>query len=189
MIMTKTEIKEVIKKSIEKKIVCNVHFKYDYYYWNLIPLKSNDKLFLSVKEDDFILNDYTVRRFKDLKKVKVKEDMCDKILKLEGITNSIMIPEINLDNWKSVFESLNRIGKNIIVEKESLNDYESEFVIGRIEKIYNRFAYIRHFDADGIWQDEPYRIPYSEITSVTFSSRYVDVFSKYIGEPPQVKKG
>ena len=74
--------------------------------------------------------------------------------------------------------------KNIIVEKESLNEDECEFVIGRIEKIYKKFVYVYHFDADGVWQDKPYRIPYAEITSVSFGTRYVEVFSKYLEEFP-----
>ncbi|HEX2938347.1 MAG TPA: hypothetical protein VHO66_05445 [Ruminiclostridium sp.] len=74
--------------------------------------------------------------------------------------------------------------KNIIVEKESLDKNECEFIIGRVEKVYKKFVYVRHFDADGIWQDEPYKVPYTEITSVTFASRYVDVFSKYLNKLP-----
>jgi hypothetical protein len=178
--MTKGEIKEVINGCIQQKKICNVYFRYDHCYWNLIPLKANDKLFLSVKEDDFILNGYTIRRFKDMNKVKAKDDMCDRILAHEGITDTIETPDIDIDDWKAVFESLKLLGKNIIVEKESLDEREWEFAIGRIEKIYNRFAYVRHFDADGIWQEEPFQIPYSEITSITWMSRYVDIFSKYV---------
>jgi hypothetical protein len=186
--MTKTQMKGIIRECILQKRICNVYFRYDKKYWNFIPVKEKEQLFLSVQEDDFILDGYTVRRFKDMKKVKVKDDMCDRILKIEGITDSIEVPVIEIENWKTVFESLKSMGKNIIVEKESLNDDESEFVIGRIEKICSRFAYVRYFDADGIWQDEPYQIPYSEITSITFSSRYVDMFSKYIGDYPNMGK-
>ncbi len=126
------------------------------------------------------MDGYTVGRIKDIKKIKAKDDMCDKILQMEGITDKIEMPPVDISSWKSVFESLKLTGKNIIVEKESLDEKEWHYVIGRIEKIYNRFAYVRHFDSDGIWQEEPYRIPYSEITSITFSSRYVDIFSKYV---------
>ena len=44
-----------------------------------------------------------------------------------------------------------------------------------------------HFDADGIWENEPYCIPYTEVTSVTFRSRYVDTFSKNIPASPKNK--
>ena len=178
--MTKAQMKELINECILHKKICNVYFRYDHNYWNLIPLKANDHLFLSVPEDDFILDGYTIRRFKDMNKVKAKDDRCDRILAMEGITDTIETPDININDWKTIFESLIQIEKNIIVEKESLDKDERQFVIGRIEKIYNHFAYVRHFDADGIWQEEPYRIPYSEITSITFLSRYVNVFSKYV---------
>ena len=35
-------------------------------------------------------------------------------------------------------------------------------------------------DADGIWEEELYEIPYNKITSVSFDTRYVNVFSKYL---------
>ena len=87
---------------------------------------------------------------------------------------------MDLSDWYSVFLSLQKMGKNIIVEKESLDDDEWEFAIGRIEKVLKNKVLFRHFDADGIWQDEPYEILFSQITTVTFGSRYVEVFSKYV---------
>jgi len=38
----------------------------------------------------------------------------------------------------------------------------------------------KYFDADGIWSEEPVKIGYNIVTSITFNSRYVDVFSKYV---------
>jgi hypothetical protein len=173
-------MKEIIEACKVQRTVCTALFRYNQNARHLIPLKTGDALFLSAEDRDFLLDGYTIRRYKDLKKVKAKNDLCDRILKLEGITDGIEVPGVNIGSWKTVFEDLKSIGKNIIVEKESLDEDEWELVIGRIEKIFSRFAYVRHFDADGVWQDEPYRIPYSQITSVTFSSRYVDVFSKYV---------
>lgn len=37
-----------------------------------------------------------------------------------------------------------------------------------------------HFDADGIWGKSPIKIPYAEITNITFSSRYIEIFSKHL---------
>jgi hypothetical protein len=110
--------------------------------------------------------------------------MCDKILWSEGLTTNIAIPGINICNWKTVFESLKHMNKNIIIEKRTIDGKDEQFVIGRIEKIYNNFAYVWNFDADGIWDDSPIRVPFSEITNIKFGSRYADVFSKYVGEPP-----
>ncbi|MFZ3131028.1 MAG: hypothetical protein WA125_08005, partial [Desulfosporosinus sp.] len=178
------EIKMLVKDAEENAMICNIFFNYDQFYKNLIPLKSNDRLFLSANEDDFILDGYTIRHFKDVFKVKIKRDMCDQILKKEGWTNNLKTPDVDITGWKTVFESLKRINKNIIIEKETPEEKNDEFVIGRIEKIYKNFAYVWNFDADGIWSNSPIQVPYSEITSVTFFSRYVDIFSKYISEPP-----
>ena len=54
--MTKAQMKELISECIQQKKICNAYFRYDPFYWNLIPLTANDKLFLSVKEDDFLIN-------------------------------------------------------------------------------------------------------------------------------------
>jgi len=182
--MRKSEIKDLVKSATENINIINAYFCFDTAYYNLIPLTSNDKLFLSINEDDFIFDGYSIYRFKDLLKVKIKNDMCVKVLKDEGLLSNIFIPSIDIGNWKSVLEGLNDLNKNIIIEKRSLDDEDSEFVIGRIDKIYKTFAYFWQFDANGVWQDSPIKVPYSAITNIKFGSRYVDIFSKYISEPP-----
>ncbi|MDP4145813.1 MAG: hypothetical protein Q8936_15215 [Bacillota bacterium] len=182
--MKRGEIKELVKSASENINVINAYFCYASVYYNLIPLTINDKLFLAINEYDFIFDGFSIYRFKDLIKVKIKNDMCDKILKYEGLTTDIAVPNVDITDWKSVFESLKKMKRNIIVEKKSIDDEDSEFVIGRIEKIYKNFAYIWNFDADGIWNDSPIKVPYSQITNITFGSRYVDTFSKYLDEPP-----
>lgn len=50
------------------------------------------------------------------------------------------------------------------------------------------FVYIHHFDTDGVQIDELLKVFYNEITSVSFATRYVDTFSKYLDEIPQAKE-
>jgi hypothetical protein len=120
-----------------------------------------------------------------LKSVRAKDDKCGEILKQEGVIDNVTIPLISVESWQSVFEDLQRAYENVITEIESLNDNESDFVIGRIVKSGKQFVCIRHFDADGVWDSEPRKLAYADITSVTFSSRYIRMFSKYLDEPPQ----
>lgn len=178
--MKKSEIKEIISSAIKPADLCRVYFKYDENYYYYFPLQTSEKLFLGVEEDDFILDGFSVRRFCDVKKVELKNDKCIDIIRAEGILNSISVPEIDLTDWHSTFLSLQRLDKNVIVERDSLSEDDYEFYIGRIEKVLKTKILFRHFDADGVWQDEPYEIPFSKITSVTFDSRYVSVFSKYV---------
>lgn len=178
-------MKELVSDSISKRSLCRVFLKYDINYRYYFPLLANDKLFLGAKEDDFIINGYSIRRFIDVRKIEIKDDLCITILRKEGIVDHLVSPDIDIANWETVFKSLRKMNKNIIVEKESFNEDEAEFVIGRIEKVFKKFVYMRHFDADGIWVEDLYRIPYAGITSVSFGSRYVEMYSKYINDLPR----
>ena len=184
--MTKNTIGQLLHEAAKQQKIANVFMKYDEHYYNLIPLKISERLFLAIKEYDFIFDGFRISRIRDVKDVRIKNDKCDEIVRSEGLFNDFDIPEIGIDSWYTVFESLQKIEKNIIVENETPEGIDDEFTIGRIFRVYKNCLYIHHFDADGIWQPEPYRIPYTNVTSVTFASRYVDVFSKYIEPVPMV---
>ena len=178
--MKQLDIIESINKAIISKEMCRIFFKYNYHYSYHFPLKTSEKLFLSANEDDFIIDGFSVRRFCDIKNIEIKNDKCIEIIKCEGVLDNITIPEIDITNWYSTFLSLSKLNINIIIEKESLDDDECEFAIGKIVRVLKTKVVFKHFDADGIWQEGYYEIPYSQITSITFASRYVDVFSKYV---------
>lgn len=178
--MKKIEIIELINMAVKSKEMCRIFFKYNYYYSYHFPLITSEKLFLSANEDDFIIDGFTVRRFCDIKKLEIKNDKCVEIIKCEGVLDVIKVPEIDITDWYNTFLSLSKLNINIIVEKESLNDDECEFAIGKIVKVLKTKVIFKGFDADGVWQEDFYEIPYSQITSVSFASRYIDVFSKYV---------
>lgn len=178
--MKKLDIIELINTAIISQEMCSILFKYNYHYSYHIPLKTSEKLFLSANEDDFIIDGFSVRRFCDIKNIEIKNDKCIEIIKCEGVLDNITVPEIDITNWYSTFLSLSKLNINIIIEKENLDDDECEFVIGKIVRVLKTKVVFNHFDADGIWQEDYYEIPYSQITSITFKSRYVDVFSKYV---------
>ena len=158
--------------------------RYSENYYNLIPLKASDKLFLAINEDDFIFDGFRISRFRDVTRVRIKNDKCDEILRSENLFDNLYVPEINLESWETVFEALRAIGKNIIVEYETAEGIDDNFTIGKIERVYKNCLYMYCFDANGIWEPKPYRIPYNEVTSITFDSRYISIFSKHIPEAP-----
>ena len=71
---------------------------------------------------------------------------------------------------------------NAIFESEDRNSGNIDFVIGRIEKRDDRYIYVRAFDTDGKWDDKATRIAFAGLISISFGTRYVEVFSKYL--PP-----
>lgn len=171
---------ELFQRSTEQKPLLRLYLKYDAYYTYWFPFEASEKLFLAAKEDDFIINGFSIRRFRDIKKLEYKADKYIEILKAEKVLDGVVAPDIDITDWHSAFLSLQKLEKNIIVEHESLNQDEWEYWIGRIEKVCRTKVIFRHFDADGIWRDEPSEIPFSSITSVSFDNRYVSVFSKYV---------
>ena len=178
--MKKAEMKEFVYSAIKTKGLCRMLFKYASCAFQYFPLQMSDKLFLAAKLDDFIIDGFSIRRFCDLTVVQLYEDKRNEIIKAEGILDDVAAPEMDITDWYSALLSLQKAEKNIIIEHESLIDDEEEFAIGRVEKVLKNKVLFKHFDADGVWQEELLEIPFSQITSITLGSRYVEIFSKYV---------
>ncbi|MBR0574969.1 hypothetical protein KCG48_01310 [Proteiniclasticum sp. BAD-10] len=186
--MKQEKIRNILQKAVEERSLCRVYLGYNVYYQYYFPVLVGEKLFLGAEEDDFILNGFSILRFQDVEKVELKDDLCIKILEQEGIIESLQVPSVDLSSWREVFRSLEKMNRNIIVEKESLKKRETEFYIGRILKMGKNHVELLHFDAMGNWLDQPYRISFEEITSVKFGTRYVETFSKYLEDIPASMK-
>lgn len=180
--MNKAKIIKRIKNSIQEPAMCRCYFHYDNNYYYYFPLKLSTKLFLGVEEDDFLLDGYSIRRLKDLDKIEIRDDKCLEMAKAEGLIEQLSAPDIDIESWKTVFLSLQKKDKNIIIRHEDIDESEYKFAIGRIENILDKKVVFHTFDADGIWQEDLLEIPFESITSVTAESRYINVFSKYL--PP-----
>ena len=169
-----------MKKCDKKESMCRVKFDYDDNTWFVFPLATNEKLVLCANEEEFILNGYSIRRFRDIKKAQCEVDKIFSMVKSEGIIEQLVTPKIDMMDWQTIFTSLKEQNKNIIVENEKAEEDDYSFVIGRIIKATKTKVIMQHFDSDGIWEEELYEIPYNKITSVSFDTRYVNVFSKYL---------
>ncbi len=178
--MKKQEMKEIVRAASLTKELCRMTFRYDGTPRFCFPFQVSDRLFLAADVDDFLLDGFSVYRFRDLTKVQIKKDKYSEILKAEDVLRGVSPPLLDLTDWYSTFCSLQLLNVNVIIEKESLDENEQEFAIGRIEKVGKNRISFRDFDAEGIWQDTPLEIPFSQITSVTFGSRYAAVFSRYV---------
>ncbi len=84
---------------------------------------------------------------------------------------------IDLNDWRSVFNSLKSREMNLIVECEG-SDLNS-FTIGPITKIGKKYIHLLYFDAEGFFEKVPSSIDYNSITRVAFNTQYLNVFSKY----------
>lgn len=180
--MKKFEISAVLDEACRQGLHCRMFLKADPNCYSCFPVKANEDLFIYMEEQDFRLDGYVARRVKDIIEISSKTDLTDEILESEGVTAEVKRVEIDLSTWEGVLAYLSQHKLNAIFESESRDSGMLDYVIGRIEKKDDRYLYVRGFDTDGKWEEKPTRIAFSELCSISWGTRYVDVFSKYL--PP-----
>lgn len=174
--MKKQEKINLIQKAIQETVICRCYFVYDQNYFYYYPNAVNEKFFLGQEEDDFLLDGYCIRKISQLKKIEVKDDKCQEINKLFGITEQVVDPGIDISSWQSIFESLSKLDTYIQIE----DAFGEQFAIGIIQKVLKDKLYFKHFDADGIWDEADLEIRYSQITSVCWGTRYAQYWKRYM---------
>ena len=174
--MKKQEKLEIIQKAIADTQICRCYFTYDSNYYHYYPNAVTDRFLLGQEEDDFILDGYCIRKVSQLKKVEIKNDLCNAINRYIGVQKQIKMPPIDLSDWKSIFDSLMALDCFVIIE----NELSGEFAIGIIEKTFENKLYFKPFDADGIWDEAGLEIPYSQITTVKWDTRYATAWQAYL---------
>lgn len=174
--MKKQDKIDVLLKGIEETSICRCYFSYDQNYFYYYPNAVNDKFVLGQEEDDFLLDGYSIRRITHLKKVEIKDDKCHEINRLFGIAGQVAHPGIDISSWRSIFEFLSQVDTYIQIE----DAFNEQFAIGVVEKILKDRIYFRQFDANGVWDEDGLEIRYSQITSVSWGTRYAQYWKRYL---------
>ena len=168
--------------------ICRCSFKYsksNYYYY---VQDVSEKFFISLEEDDFIVDGFEIRKISDLKALEVRSDVCTQINEENKLLENKECPHINLNSWKDIFDSLFSLDMLVIVENEELDYDKSDFAIGKIISVNNNNVEFKGFDPNGNWYDGIVVIPYRYITSVTFNSRYCNVWEDYLKKNNKILK-
>ena len=176
--MKREEKLDVIQRAISETQICRCYFTYDENYYYYYPNAVSEKFLLGQEENDFILDGYCIRKISQLKKVEIKRDLCNTINRQIGLHQQIKMPDVDITDWKSIFDSLMALDCFVIVE----NELSGEYTIGIIEKTFRNKLYFKCFDAEGIWDECALEIPYSQITTVKWRTRYAEVWQEYLQE-------
>ncbi|MBQ9081935.1 MAG: hypothetical protein IJY28_00360 [Clostridia bacterium] len=179
--MKKQEKMDIIRRAMDEKVMCRCWFTYDPDYFYYYPNAVNEKFILGQEEDGFILNGYCIRKLSQLKKAELKDDKCNEINRMFGLTEQIVCPDVDITSWQSIFTSLSRMDTYIQIE-DAVND---QFLIGKVERVLRSKLLFWPFDADGVWDEEPWEIPYAQITSVQWGTRYAIGWKRYMDAQKQ----
>ncbi|TCZ70440.1 hypothetical protein [Flaviaesturariibacter aridisoli] len=160
----------------------------DLYVSGYLLVFSTDLLLLQ-REDEFLLNGYSVLRRRDLEGIRCGpyEKTLHKILRAEGVLEGTfgIEPPLPPDSWPDLFRALKRRDLHVIVECEE--EEEPGFFIGPVELVSLHSVGVQTYDPDGQLAGQWSIIPFENITKVTFGDRYTTVFRKYL-KPPRKKK-
>ncbi len=143
-----------------------------------------DDLALLLDTRELEWDGYKIVRVQDTTSLDYRESekFYERILRDEGIVTDIRVPfKIDLSSWKSAIGAIKNQSRNMIIEDENPDD--EVFHIGKVTRLSTRTVSICHFDAVGHWELSDRVIPYSRITAVTFDSRYIRLYSKYVCKP------
>ena len=180
--LNKNEILSILKDAEGSYEMLRFYFCYDQEFLEFKKFyvaSYSEEFIFGIKEDDFILNGFQIRKLSDLKSVEVIDDLCVKINKKQGILDRIQIPIVDLTSWKSICESLLKWKGFVCIENEITNDGEDFLFIGELKSVESDYLVLQPIDADGFWEDE-ILIYYEGITCFTFGDRYTSVWSDYI---------
>ncbi|HOO61835.1 MAG TPA: hypothetical protein PKV44_05370 [Bacillota bacterium] len=183
--MNKEKIIELLRKSMSDKMPIRIYYHNDPNAYDMMVVGlSSQELFVAREVKDFDVDGYIVLRTKDIKQISLCEPMLAEILKNEGILNEISSIDESFSTWNDVVAFFIRSKKNVILEIENRNSGAIDFAVGRLAAVDDRYVTVAEFDAEGNWLADMSRFPLSGIRSVTFDSRYVTIFSKYLGSCP-----
>ena len=167
----------VLRAAQAERFLCECAFSYDEGHWYCYVLGSSDRLICFAVEDDFLLNGFVIGKLSDLRLAKPCGALFDRMCRECGLPDQLQFLPIDLSSWETVFRSLQRLGRMIIVEND-LPD-KGFFRMGYVTDVTQAYIAFRSVDADGVWT-EHVMIAYDTITSVTFGDRYSSTWQKYL---------
>lgn len=135
---------------------------------------------------DFRPEGYTIWPVTAISDISVYEEdffhkVCEAEHLLSGLTPSW---KLDLSSIRNAIADVHRYHRYLkIYEEFTANEFFNSF--GRVVHFGEDSLLFQKFDADGEWEDELIRIWYEEIREVEFDTPYINMFTKYLSEPPE----
>lgn len=146
-----------------------------------IPISLSDRFLLVAQYIDFRPDGYVIIRLEDIQSIRFDEVLAyfREIVKKEGSGQIISeAPKLDLNSFETIFKMFKESKQIIMIEigeDEAIN-------IGIVTDLSDDAVSMLCFDAMGVWNDEEWIEPYQNITGISFSTHYIETFTKYIND-------
>ena len=177
--MKKIKLIEELESICENNVICRIERgEIDELKKSGKPIKFSDDFVLICYEYDFEFDGFEIIRLDDI--TNIQYDNVDKFINYIFINEDIKpvmgnIFSININSYIEIMQFFLNKNENIIIECEK----HGEFYIGKVIEVFKDCVKFLCFDAEGVWDKEPYNIFYKDITSISFRNRYLIYMSKY----------
>lgn len=179
-----SEKKEIIQYHIENKFIMTIDRCFDGEITSVegFPICLSEEFILTTIIVDFRDEGYAILRTRDIVDAysNKSDSFIEQICISEGLQNEIQ---------QQVIQDLSSI-KQILLQLKSYNGFISiqcenqiekcTFYLGRIITVENDGVYFKDVGMDGIWDDKIHKIPYDEITQISYGDNYSKMFYKYV---------
>lgn len=175
--------KEAIRTELLRHIACknyvNIEGETSTGSRDCIPVAIGGDMLMVLRFYDFEPHGYEVFPVDRIVSIKYSETDAyfEDIVKKEGAEALIWeAPDIDLQNWQSVFSFFGASGENIVVNIGA----EDCVNIGRVISAGGEEVQMRCFGPTGVWDDEDWVEPYENITGIQLRNHYIAMFTKYM---------
>lgn len=174
--MKKAEKISLLYAAKSNKIECVIKFVAECQDAYCFPIEFSDRLLLFAEEIDFSVDGYMVYRLADIHDIDIPNDIYSFILQEEKIVDQVVKPDVDITDWCSLFLSLQRLDKFVIV---NMRYGLAEPAFGKVVSCNKDLVGIKCFDrTTAEWYDTV--LAYSDIRSVSFGNHYLEVWEKYV---------
>lgn len=150
-----------------------------------IPLLVGEGLALVSPYEDFLPDGYEVVRLRDVSRLEEDGSVAfhGRIMEGEGLLSQVVPPaDVPLGSFEELLSWLMLRGEPVIVTGK--ND---AYLLGNIEKVGKSKLGVRYIDGEGRIDTRLTRIPYEDIISVCFATRYLRLVVQYATPPGEVE--
>lgn len=138
---------------------------------------------------DFFPDGYHILRVEDIEELErsESEQNWDRMLAGESLLDGLRSPpEIELTSMPDAIRSIAERYPQMIIECEAADeDTEgTDFYLGTLIRATEEVIEFEHYDALGVWAEQPATIWANEITRVQFDTPYANTFAKYAQPRP-----